>query len=67
MEKWHPGSHGGTYGGNALACAAGVATIRAMQEERLVENAARLGGVLKSELAAVRAGTPQSAMCAGSG
>jgi len=51
MQKWHPGSHGGTYGGNALACAAAVATIRAIQEDGLVENAARLGHVLKSELA----------------
>jgi 4-aminobutyrate aminotransferase len=54
MEKWHAGSHGGTYGGNALACAAAVATIRAMREERLVENAARLGGLLKSELAGMQ-------------
>jgi 4-aminobutyrate aminotransferase len=55
MEKWHPGSHGGTYGGNAVACAAAVATIRAIQEDGLVENAARLGGVLKCELAGVQA------------
>ena len=54
MQKWHAGSHGGTYGGNALACAAGVATIRAMQEERLVENAAHLGEVLKADLTAVQ-------------
>jgi 4-aminobutyrate aminotransferase len=54
MQKWHPGSHGGTYGGNALACAAGVATIRAMQEERLVENAAKQGQLLKSELTGLR-------------
>jgi 4-aminobutyrate aminotransferase len=50
MAKWHPGSHGGTYGGNALACAAAVATIRAIQEEHLVENAAKLGNLLKAEL-----------------
>jgi 4-aminobutyrate aminotransferase len=54
MQKWHPGSHGGTYGGNALACAAAVATIRAIQEDGLVENAARLGDLLKSELAGTR-------------
>src|SRR5207249_6310889 len=29
MAKWHTGSHGGTYGGNAVACAAAVATIGA--------------------------------------
>jgi 4-aminobutyrate aminotransferase len=58
MDRWHPGSHGGTYGGNAVACAAGVATIQAMQEEHLVENAAAQGRVLKSELAAVQGRSP---------
>ncbi len=54
MHRWHPGSHGGTYGGNAVACAAAVATIAAIAEDRLVENAARLGAVLKQELAALQ-------------
>ncbi len=43
MKKWEVGSHGGTYGGNAVACASGVATIRAMREEHMVENAAERG------------------------
>lgn len=43
MEKWVPGSHGGTYGGNAVACAAAVATIQAMREERMLENAVQRG------------------------
>jgi len=43
MKKWPMGSHGGTYGGNAIACAAGVATIRAMREEDLPGNAATRG------------------------
>jgi 4-aminobutyrate aminotransferase len=43
MKKWATGSHGGTYGGNAVACAAGVATIRAMREEKMIENAAKRG------------------------
>src|ERR1700690_575435 len=38
MKKWDVGSHGGTYGGNAVACAAGVATVRAMKEEKMLEN-----------------------------
>lgn len=46
MDKWPPGTHGGTYGGNAVACAAGAATIEAMKEEHMVENAARLGPIL---------------------
>ena len=38
MKKVDVGSIGGTYGGNAVACAAGVATIRAMKEEKMLEN-----------------------------
>jgi 4-aminobutyrate aminotransferase len=58
MEKWHAGSHGGTYGGNAVACAAAVATIGAIREERLVENASKIGGILKCELAGVQNRNP---------
>jgi 4-aminobutyrate aminotransferase len=43
MKKWPAGSHGGTYGGNAVACAAGAATVRAMREEDMIGNAARRG------------------------
>ena len=43
MKKWQTGSHGGTYGGNAVACAAGVATIQAMRDEDMPGNAARRG------------------------
>ena len=43
MKKWQTGSHGGTYGGNAVACAAGVATIRAMRDEDMPGNAAQRG------------------------
>jgi 4-aminobutyrate aminotransferase len=43
MKKWQPGSHGGTYGGNVLACAAGVATIKAMKAEDMPGNSARRG------------------------
>ncbi len=50
MESWIPGTHGGTYGGNAVACAAAEATVRVLKEEGLVENAARLGEVLLAGL-----------------
>lgn len=50
MERWIPGTHGGTYGGNAVACAAAEATVRVLKEEGLVENAARLGEVLLAGL-----------------
>ena len=61
MERWRPGTHGGTYGGNPIGCAASLATLDVIRSERLVENAqARgrqlLGGLhrLKSELPAIR-------------
>ncbi len=38
MKKWIPGSHGGTYGGNAVAAAAAVATVQTIREEGLLEN-----------------------------
>jgi 4-aminobutyrate aminotransferase len=50
MKKWQTGSHGGTYGGNAVACAAGVATIQAMREEDMPGNAARRGVQLTTGL-----------------
>ncbi len=50
MKKWDVGSHGGTFGGNAVACAAGVATIRALREERMLENAAARGTQLMTGL-----------------
>jgi len=43
MDKWITGSHGGTYGGNAVSTAAAVATMQAIKEEGLVENAAARG------------------------
>ena len=50
MKKWPTGSHGGTYGGNAVAMAAGVATIRAMREENMIENAVIRGNQLQTGL-----------------
>jgi 4-aminobutyrate aminotransferase len=49
-ENWKVGSHGGTYGGNPLACAAAVETIRIIKEEGLLENALCLGDKLISKL-----------------
>jgi len=50
MERWVPGSEGGTYGGNAVACAAAVATIQAIRDEGMVENAQARGEQLMSGL-----------------
>ena len=45
-----PGTHASTFGGNALACAAGVAVIEAIEENNLLENAIRLGEYTKEKL-----------------
>jgi 4-aminobutyrate aminotransferase len=43
MRKWPTGSHGGTYGGNALATATAVATVETIRDEDLTGNAAAMG------------------------
>ncbi len=43
MDAFSPGAHGGTYGGNAVACAAALATLDVIDDEGLVANAARQG------------------------
>ncbi|WP_446222861.1 aspartate aminotransferase family protein [Nocardia sp. IBHARD005] len=48
MAKAWPGSQGGTYGGNAVACAAAVATLEVIEAEGLVDNAAVRGTQLRS-------------------
>jgi 4-aminobutyrate aminotransferase len=50
MKKLDVGSIGGTYGGNAVACAAGVATIKAMRDEKMLENATERGTQLVTGL-----------------
>jgi 4-aminobutyrate aminotransferase len=59
MLKLDVGSIGGTYGGNAVACAAGVATIRAMREEKMLENAAERGIQLMTGLRKLQEEYPQ--------
>lgn len=51
MDKWIPGTHGGTYGGGSMiATAAAKATIDVIREEKLVENSAAMGGYLITRL-----------------
>lgn len=49
-EVLKPGNHGSTFGGNPLAMRAGVETIRIMEEEGLLQNAADVGAHLKAGL-----------------
>lgn len=53
MAKAWPGSQGGTYGANAVACAAALATLDVIEDEGLVRNAADRGGELKQALTKV--------------
>ena len=45
-----PGNHGTTFGGNPLSMRAGIETLRIMEEEGLLENAAAVGAHLKAAL-----------------
>lgn len=51
LGQFASGSHGSTFGGNPLACAAGRAAIEVLAEQRLPENAARMGDLLLERLA----------------
>jgi 4-aminobutyrate aminotransferase len=55
MEAWKPGTHGGTYGGNVVACAAANATLDVIRDEGLVDNAADRGGQLLAGLRSITA------------
>ena len=50
MKRWTPGSHGGTYGGNVVATAAAVATVRAIRSEGMLANARQRGEQLVTGL-----------------
>ncbi|WP_457328649.1 acetylornithine/succinylornithine family transaminase [Rhizobacter sp. P5_C2] len=53
-----PGNHGSTFGGNPLAMRAGVETLRIMEEEKLLENAATVGAALKAGIEKELSGVP---------
>jgi acetylornithine/N-succinyldiaminopimelate aminotransferase len=45
-----PGTHASTFGGNSLACAAGIAVVEAIEEDYLLDNAAKMGEYTKRKL-----------------
>ena len=55
-DVFKPGSHGSTFGGNPLACAAALATLEAIDQEGLLENATRIGEHIRAGLRAALAG-----------
>ncbi len=57
ISTWTPGTHGSTFGGNPVACAAALATI-ALLQDGLVRNAAEVGGYFKERLHQLKATYP---------
>jgi 4-aminobutyrate aminotransferase len=54
LAAWRPGAHGGTYGGNVVACAAANATLDVIEEEGLVTNARERGAQLLAGLLQIK-------------
>ncbi len=48
--KLVPGKHASTFGGNCIACAAGIAVVEAIEEDGLIENAVKMGEYAKQKL-----------------
>ena len=68
LDAFTPGAHGGTYGGNAVACAAALATLDVIEDEGLVANAERQGERLLAGLRrAARRAAPNVAEVRGRG
>ncbi|MFI8326765.1 aspartate aminotransferase family protein [Streptomyces sp. NPDC085529] len=67
MGRAWPGSQGGTYGGNAVACAAALATLDVIRDEGLVDNAAERGRQLADGLRKTAADVPAIADVRGTG
>ena len=50
MQKWTPGAHATTFGGNPIACEAALATIRVIEEENLLANCRQMGAYAREKL-----------------
>ncbi|RXK85390.1 ornithine--oxo-acid transaminase [Filimonas effusa] len=53
MLTIQPGEHGSTYGGNPLACAVAMESLRVLKDEKMAENASIMGELFRKELAAL--------------
>ncbi len=62
-ELFHAGSHGTTFGGTPLACAAALAVLDVLEEEKLMDNAARMGALLADGLKDLVAKNPDKLDC----
>ena len=62
-----PGSHGSTFGGNPVSCAAALAVFDALENEHVIENAATVGDYLLEELRAIAKGNDRVVEIRGKG
>ena len=67
LERFAPGAHGGTYGGNVVACAAALATLDVIDDEHLIDRARAIGDRLLDGLRRVTDGHPAVAEVRGRG
>lgn len=67
MDRWPPAAHGTTFGGNPVACRAGLATIAVILEEDLAGNASRVGAHIRGALEGMRSRIPALAEVRGKG
>lgn len=49
-----PGEHGSTFGGNPLACRVAIAALNVIKDEKLAENAERMGKIFRDEMSAIK-------------
>lgn len=62
-----PGEHGSTFGGNPLACKVAMAALKVVKDEKLAENAQRLGEIFRAELTAFAETNPLVKLVRGKG
>lgn len=58
MDQWPAGAHGGTFGGNPLACAAGLETLKVIEEEDLLSHCRQMGSYFKEKLCKLQKAYP---------
>ena len=58
MDAWWPAAHGSTFGGNPLACRAGLESIAIIEEDNLLENASVVGDFIQERFKAAQAKLP---------
>ncbi|MDN4073978.1 aspartate aminotransferase family protein [Fictibacillus terranigra] len=59
LDQWSPGAHIGTFRGNQMAMAAGMASLRYIKENNLSEHAEKMGALLVSKLADIQQKFPE--------